>query len=174
LWSRLPACLYAVAASATVTATDPERRPTGRLRLKASLPSVARAARSLVGARKAVTALLGRAAACLLTGTHRDPSRLGTASAPSGIFRFATGGRSNSQEKCRRRHVRRWRALRGDEALVTCGRDELWLRASRPPINIEGRIAQPTGYEMMRLLTRRRSCGRDARTTNRARGDAEF
>ena len=39
--------------------------------------------------------------------------------------------------------------MAGIEELMIYGCDELWPRASRPPISIEGRIAQPSGYEMI-------------------------
>ncbi len=62
------------------------------------LPSVARAAWSTEGAGRAMTALLGRAAAYLRTGAW-DPGRLGSAIATLDILRGGVSGRCGFGEK---------------------------------------------------------------------------
>jgi len=83
------------------------RRPSGRLRLPASLSSVARSARSAKVTVREMTVLFGRTAAYIGAGKW-DPARLGTAIATLAVVRIATrhrlvDGANNGQEW----HVRR-------------------------------------------------------------------
>jgi len=115
-----------------------QRRPSGRLRLAASLSSVGRSARSEVETGRAMTALIGRAAACFGAGT-RDPERLGSASATPTVVRIALMAelpRGRTTAEMARPPVARWALWRGTRrSEILCSSKHPSLRFRNGPLH---------------------------------------